>query len=81
MMTLQRVVEFVGTFAFALSGIRLAASKHYDWLGGFVCGVAVAIGGGTIRASFLDAESHLSDMYAYGAGCRHRVSPLSEKTR
>ena len=49
MMTLQRGVEFVGTFAFALSGIRLAASKHYDWLGGFVCRVAVAIGGGTIR--------------------------------
>lgn len=48
-MTLQRVIEFVGTFAFAISGIRLAASKHYDWFGGFVCGVAVAIGGGTIR--------------------------------
>ena len=48
-MTLQSVIEFIGTFAFALSGIRLAASKHYDWLGGFVCGVAVAIGGGTIR--------------------------------
>lgn len=47
--TLQRVIEFIGTFAFALSGIRLAASKHYDWLGGFVCGIAVAIGGGTIR--------------------------------
>lgn len=47
--TLQRVIEFIGTFAFALSGIRLAASKRYDWLGGFVCGVAVAIGGGTIR--------------------------------
>ena len=44
-LTLQRVIEFIGTFAFALSGIRLAASKHYDWLGGFVCGVAVAIGG------------------------------------
>ena len=43
--TLQRVIEFIGTFAFALSGIRLAASKHYDWLGGFVCGIAVAIGG------------------------------------
>ena len=40
--TLQRVIEFIGTFAFALSGIRLAASKHYDWLGGFVCGIAVA---------------------------------------
>lgn len=47
--TLQRVIEFIGTFAFALSCIRLAASKHYDWLGGFVCGIAVAIGGGTIR--------------------------------
>lgn len=47
--TLQRVIEFIGTFAFALSGIRLAASKHYDWLGGFVCGIAVAIGGGTIQ--------------------------------
>ena len=42
-------LEFVGTFAFAISGIRLAASKHYDWFGGFVCGIAVAIGGGTIR--------------------------------
>lgn len=48
-MTLQRVIEFIGTFAFAISGIRLAASKHYDWFGGFVCGIAVAIGGGTIR--------------------------------
>ena len=47
--TLQRVIEFIGTFAFAISGIRLAASKHYDWFGGFVCGIAVAIGGGTIR--------------------------------
>ncbi len=46
---LLRFIEFIGTFAFALSGIRLAASKHYDWLGGFVCGVAVAIGGGTCR--------------------------------
>ena len=35
-MTLQSVIEFIGTFAFALSGIRLAASKHYDWLGGFL---------------------------------------------
>ncbi len=49
MITLQRIIEFIGTFAFAISGIRLAASKHYDWFGGFVCGIAVAIGGGTIR--------------------------------
>lgn len=48
-MTVQRVIEFVGTFAFAISGIRQAATKHYDWFGGFVCGFAVAIGGGTLR--------------------------------
>ncbi len=49
MNTLQKVIEFIGTFAFAFSGIRLAAQKHFDWFGGFVCGIAVAIGGGTIR--------------------------------
>ena len=41
------VIEFLGTFAFAISGIRHAAAKKFDWFGGFVCGVAVAIGGGT----------------------------------
>ena len=39
----------MGTFAFAISGIRHAAAKHFDWFGGYVCGIAVAIGGGTIR--------------------------------
>lgn len=47
--SLQTIIEFLGTFAFAISGIRHAAAKHFDWFGGFVCGVAVAIGGGTIR--------------------------------
>ena len=46
---LFKIIEFLGTFAFAISGIRHAAAKHFDWLGGFVCGIAVAIGGGTIR--------------------------------
>ena len=44
-----RIIELLGTFAFAISGIRHAAAKHFDWFGGYVCGVAVAIGGGTIR--------------------------------
>lgn len=47
--TLLNVIEFLGTFAFAISGIRHAAAKHFDWFGGFVCGIAVAIGGGTMR--------------------------------
>lgn len=47
--TFQQVMEFLGTFAFAISGIRHAAARHYDWFGGYVCGFAVAIGGGTLR--------------------------------
>lgn len=53
--TLHQVIEFLGTFAFAISGIRHAAAKRYDWFGGYVCGVAVAIGGGTIRDVMLGA--------------------------
>ena len=53
--TVQQIFEVVGTFAFAISGIRMAANKHFDWFGGFVCGFAVAIGGGTIRDVMLGA--------------------------
>ena len=49
MNTLQLVIEFLGTFAFAISGIRWAAFKQFDWFGGYVVGLATAIGGGTIR--------------------------------
>ena len=47
--TVQNIIEILGTLAFAISGIRHAAAKHFDWFGGFVCGFAVAIGGGTLR--------------------------------
>ena len=47
--SVQQIIEFLGTFAFAISGLRHASAKHFDWFGGYVCGVAVAIGGGTIR--------------------------------
>ena len=45
----MKIVEVLGTFTFVVSGIRQASAKHFDWFGGFVCGIAVAIGGGTIR--------------------------------
>ena len=51
----QQVIEILGTLASAISGIRQAAFKHYDWFGGFVCGFAVAIGGGTLRDVMLGA--------------------------
>lgn len=47
--TVQQIIELLGTLAFAVSGIRHAAAKHLDWFGGYVCGFAVAVGGGTLR--------------------------------
>lgn len=47
--SVQQIIEFLGTFAFAISGIRSASSKNFDWFGGYVVGLATAIGGGTIR--------------------------------
>lgn len=43
------IIEFVGTFAFALSGIRLASAKQFDVFGAWIVGMATAIGGGTLR--------------------------------
>lgn len=48
------ILEFAGTFAFAISGIRLASAKRFDWFGAYVVGVVTAIGGGTIRDVLLD---------------------------
>lgn len=41
--------DYLGTFAFAVSGIRLAAGKGFDWFGAYVVGLVTAVGGGTIR--------------------------------
>ena len=46
--------DYTGTFAFAISGIRLASAKQFDWFGAYVVGMATAIGGGTIRDVLLD---------------------------
>lgn len=48
------IIDFIGTFAFAISGIRLASAKQFDWFGAYVVGAATAIGGGTIRDIMLD---------------------------
>ena len=44
-----RFIELLGTFAFAISGIRHAAAKHFDWFGAYTVGLVTAIGGGTLR--------------------------------
>ena len=43
------IIEVLGTIAFAISGIRLAAAKSFDWFGAYVVGFVTAIGGGTLR--------------------------------
>ncbi|MBR4967568.1 MAG: trimeric intracellular cation channel family protein [Bacteroidaceae bacterium] len=48
------IIDFIGTFAFAISGIRLASTKQFDWFGAYVVGAATAIGGGTIRDMMLN---------------------------
>ncbi len=47
------IIDYIGTFAFAISGIRLAAAKNFDIFGAYVVGFVTAIGGGTLRDLFL----------------------------
>lgn len=48
------IIEVLGTIAFAISGIRLAAAKSFDWFGAYVIGLVTAIGGGTLRDVLLN---------------------------
>lgn len=47
--TLVEIIDYLGTFAFAVSGIRLASQKEFDWFGAFIVGMVTAVGGGTLR--------------------------------
>lgn len=53
-LTLTFFLEVIGTIACAISGIRLAATKHFDWFGAYIIGLVTAIGGGTLRDILLD---------------------------
>lgn len=33
------IIDYIGTFAFAISGIRLASAKQFDWFGAYVVGL------------------------------------------
>lgn len=43
------IIDYVGTFAFAISGIRLASKKNFDLFGALIVGFVTAVGGGTLR--------------------------------
>lgn len=55
-MTLISALDIIGTFVFAISGIRMAARKDMDIFGAAVVGFATAIGGGTMRDILLDSH-------------------------
>jgi len=45
----QLLLEYAGAFAGAISGVRLASAKRFDWFGSYVVGFVTALGGGTLR--------------------------------
>lgn len=49
MFSFVQILDFLGTLAFAISGVRLASAKRFDLFGAYVVGVTTAIGGGTMR--------------------------------
>ena len=51
-----RTLEFIGTFAGAISGVRLASAKRFDWFGASVIGFITAAGGGTLRDVLMRCE-------------------------
>ena len=53
-MNFIHLIDYAGTFAFAISGIRLASAKRFDWFGAYVVGLVTAIGGGTTRDLLLN---------------------------
>ena len=65
-----KIIDFIGTFAFAISGMRLASAKRFDWFGAYVVGAATAIGGGTLRDVMLDVPLFWmhDPLYLYGLG-------------
>lgn len=59
------VIDYIGTFAFAISGIRLAAAKNFDIFGAYVVGFVTAIGGGTLRDLLLDVTPFWMEQPSY----------------
>ncbi len=59
------IVDYTGTFAFAISGLRLASAKQFDLFGAFIVGMATAVGGGTLRDVMLDQSPFWMTQWIY----------------
>ncbi|QSE96934.1 trimeric intracellular cation channel family protein [Fulvivirga lutea] len=54
-MNLLYALDLIGTFVFAISGLRLAAKKEMDLFGASVIACVTAVGGGTVRDLLIGA--------------------------
>jgi len=57
--------DYLGTFAFAVSGIRLASVKQFDLFGAYVVGLVTAVGGGTVRDILLNTAPFWMERPSY----------------
>lgn len=48
-MDLVYIIDLIGTFIFAISGISVAVDKKFDIVGAIILAMVTAIGGGTLR--------------------------------
>lgn len=65
-----RTLEFIGTFAATVSGVRLASVKRFDWFGASVIGILTAVGGGTLRDMLMRVEPFwMSDPFYLATCC------------
>lgn len=63
--TFVDLIDYIGTFAFAISGIRLASAKAFDLFGAFMVGMATAVGGGTLRDVMLGQSPFWMTQWIY----------------
>ncbi len=64
-MDFTTIIDYIGTFAFAISGIRLAAAKKFDLFGAYVVGFVTAVGGGTVRDLMLGVTPFWMEQLSY----------------
>ena len=55
-MSVITVLDYIGVFVFAMSGILAASEKKLDLFGGFIIAFVTALGGGTLRDLFLNVD-------------------------
>ncbi len=63
--TFVDLLDYAGTFAFAISGIRMASEKKFDLFGAYIVGMATACGGGSMRDIFLGVSPFWMTKWIY----------------